>query len=207
MSRLTGNGESDLKVSCVHKGLGTGLTLSLHSVFFSFFSPFPFISLLFKCHWQVLSWWIACSKGPKLFSGRRTKATMMCANLTPLSGMWGHLSCSPAALTCELNSHGANRATCLMPLCTSCDWCGSLGWYRGWNEFLCARMCQLWADHHSTPMLLSHSGQFTTTPRNSCNSELLIWIPILHLTFMWTLKNKLCFGKDNKWKVGWEGIE
>lgn len=37
MSRLKGNGESDLKVSCINKRLGTGLTLSLHSFFFFFF--------------------------------------------------------------------------------------------------------------------------------------------------------------------------
>lgn len=172
MSCLKGNGESDLKVSCTNKRLGTGLTLSLQSFFSFLFFFFMFISLLFKCQWHVLSWWIACSKGLKFFFGRRTRAAMMCANLTPLSGLWRHLSCSPVVLTHELNNRGANGAVCLISHCTSCDWCGSLGWYRGWNELLCAQMCQLRAEHHSTPVLLSHSGQFTSTPRNSCNSEL-----------------------------------
>lgn len=84
MSRLEGSGESDLKVCCVNKGLGTGLSLSLCFLVLFFHM---FISLLFNCRWQVLSLWIACSKGPEFPSGRRTRATMMCASLTPLSGM------------------------------------------------------------------------------------------------------------------------
>lgn len=117
-----GSGESGLKVLWVNKALGTGLTLTLHLLFF------VFVCVLFRCQWEVLPWWIACSKGPKYFLGRRTRATVMCANSAPLSGMWEHLSCSPVALMHELYNCGAFWAGCFIPslAVTSVDPCGDI---------------------------------------------------------------------------------
>lgn len=148
------------------------------------------MNVQFKYQWQSLLWFITCSRGPKLFFGKKTRLLQY----VPVNTLEWHI-----------------RASFLMPSGTKCtNWvsvvptghyvlypsspavCGVDSWGDTRIEM---NSCMLWYVYVMTRSSLNTHIVIAFQAVYLYTQEwvlwwTLIWIAILKLTFMWTLRKK-----------------